>query len=794
MNMMAMKISGLRVAWQRLLVTGTVAGLGTLAVMEYAPKLLEAKRMRASRLRKPPPEEELALFRGPLTSRQQNIDRMMKNNDVFDILVIGGGATGTGVALDAVTRGLTTCLVEKQDFASGTSSRSTKLIHGGVRYLQKAVFNLDLEQYRMVREALSERANLLDIAPHIAHPLPIMLPIYKWWQVPYYWLGIKMYDLVSGTQILKSSYFLNKSRSMEIFPHLKNEKLKGALVYYDGQHDDARMCLDVAFTASRYGAAIANYVEVLELLKGPSEDPKQKDVSGKPKLVVNGARLRDLLSGKEFVVRARCVVNATGPFTDEIRKMENNKLDPICQPSSGVHIVLPNYYSPENMGLLDPSTTDGRVIFFLPWLGHVVAGTTDHSCKLATSPEPTDDDVQFILSEIKSYLSPDLKVRRGDVLSVWSGIRPLVSDPNSKDTQSIARNHVITVGENNLVTIAGGKWTTYRKMAEETVDECVKVCGLKPKSKCRTVGLRLNGAHGWSPNLFIQLSQEYGIDRDVAIHLASTYGGHAVKVAQQAKLTGRRYPLAGRRLHPNFPIIEAEVTEACREYACNAIDFLARRTRLAFLDVRAAEEVLPKLIDLMAAELNWCPLRKKKEFEVAMKFLKTEMGLAMKRTKTVPANFSPEEVENIRKQFSSIDVDGKGYITLNDLHKFFAKQGESVSNNTLESILSDLDLDRNGEIDQVEFLEFMSSLKTGAVPHHTLKSKRWWCLKRLLCSGNADRLLISYFLPFQLPFSCAFASAVWKHSFLLRHNPVPLLIDSMCNYGMKVPSNPFHVR
>ncbi|VDD79145.1 unnamed protein product [Mesocestoides corti] len=719
---MVLKIFGVRLTWKRLVVTGTAACVGTLGIMECAPKLLEARRMRACRLRPPPSMEEIVLFNSPLTTREQNVERMMKNSEIFDVLVIGGGATGTGIALDSVTRGLSTCLVDKQDFASGTSSRSTKLIHGGVRYLQKAVFNLDLEQYNMVREALSERANLLHIAPHLAHPLPIMLPVYKWWQVPYFWVGIKMYDLVSGTQILKSSYFLNKSRSLELFPHLKEDKLKGALVYYDGQHDDARMCLDVAFTASRHGAVIANYVEVVELLKSPCEDPNQKDASGKTKLVVSGARMRDVLTGKEFVVRARCVVNATGPFTDSIRKMENNKVNSICQPSSGVHIVLPNYYSPENMGLLDPSTTDGRVIFFLPWLGHVVAGTTDRPCEVTTSPKPSEEDVEFILSEIRSYLSPDLKIRRGDVLSAWSGIRPLVSDPNSKDTQSIARNHIIAVGDNNLITVAGGKWTTYRKMAEEAVDKCVKVCGLKPKSGCRTTGLLLNGAHGWSPNLFIQISQEYGIDRDVAIHLASTYGGRAVQIAQQAKLTGLRYPLVGRRLHPDFPIIESEVTWACREYACNAVDFLARRSRLAFLDVGVAVEVLPKVIDLMAAELKWCPLRKKKEHELAMNFLKTEMGLGMKRTGPVPVNFSPEEVEKIKHQFNSIDVDQKGYITVMDLRKFFTNQGETVSEETLKSILSDLDLNRNGEIDKDEFLQFMSSLKTGTVPHHSLKN------------------------------------------------------------------------
>ncbi|BHF62051.1 glycerol-3-phosphate dehydrogenase [Sparganum proliferum] len=713
---------------RKLVIAGSVAGVGALVTMEAVPKLQEARRMRASRMRKPPSPEELALFSQPLTTRESNIERMMNKDEVFDILVIGGGATGTGVALDAVSRGLTTCLVDKQDFASGTSSRSTKLIHGGVRYLQKAVFNLDLEQSNMVREALRERANLLDIAPHLARPLPIMLPVYKLWQVPYYWAGIKMYDLVSGKQILKASYFMNKSRSLELFPHLLEDKLKGCLVYYDGQHDDARMCLDVAFTASRYGACIANYVELVELLKGPAEDTQtgaRSQGSGPfgtlPKLVVSGARLRDCLTGKEFVVRAKCVVNATGPFTDSIRKMEDSSQKPICQPSIGTHIVLPKYYSPENMGLLDPSTTDGRVVFFLPWLGGVVAGTTDEPCAVTESPKPTEKEVDFILSEIKHYLSPDIKVRSGDVLSVWSGIRPLVSDPNSKDTQSLARNHIIHVGSNNLITIAGGKWTTYRKMAEETVDKCVKVCGLQPKSKSRTLGLLLDGAHGWNPNLAIQLSQDFGMDPEVAVHLASTYGGKAVRIAESAKLTGLCYPLVGKRLHPDYPVLEAEVPFACREYARHAVDFIARRSRLSFLNVRVAEEVLPKVVELMAKELNWCSTSKAKELEEAKKFLETEMGLGMKGNENIPINFSPQEREEYLSQFNIIDTDRKGFITLKDLHNFFTQQGETLSDDTLHKILTDIDLNRNGKIDPNEFLQFMSSLKTGAVPHHSLK-------------------------------------------------------------------------
>jgi glycerol-3-phosphate dehydrogenase len=490
-------------------------------------------------------ETQQKLAATPLPTRSAQLQALRDKE--FDILIIGGGATGCGVALDAASRGLKVALVEKFDFSSGTSSRSTKLIHGGVRYLQKAILGLDFEQYRMVKEALAERGNLVQIAPHLAHPLPIMLPVYKWWQLPYYYAGIKCYDLVAGRQLLKTSYILSKTKALELFPMLKRDKLVGALVYYDGQHDDARMCIAIAVTAARLGANIANHTEVLDLTKG-------RDGSGKT--VLTGAKVRDRQTGDEFTVRAKCVVNATGPYTDFVRQLDNPENRKICQPSSGVHIVLPDYYSPANMGLLDPSTSDGRVIFFLPWEGVTMAGTTDNPCQVTDNPAPTEAEIQFILKEIRNYLSPDVNVRRGDVMSAWSGIRPLVLNPNARDTQSIARNHIIEVSNSNLVTIAGGKWTTYRHMAEETVDKCIEVCKLSPALPCLTKGLLLDGAHEWSPTLFIRLIQDFGLDNEVAQHLANTYGDRAVKVARLAQITGKRWPVVGRRLHEEYPYIE----------------------------------------------------------------------------------------------------------------------------------------------------------------------------------------------------------------------------------------------
>uniref|UniRef100_A0A8B9T9J9 Glycerol-3-phosphate dehydrogenase n=1 Tax=Anas platyrhynchos TaxID=8839 RepID=A0A8B9T9J9_ANAPL len=577
----------------------------------------------------------------------------LKTTREFDVLVIGGGATGCGCALDAVTRGLKTALLERDDFSSGTSSRSTKLIHGGVRYLQKAIMKLDFEQYRMVKEALQERANLLEIAPHLSAPLPIMLPVYKWWQLPYYWVGIKLYDIVAGSQCLKSSYVLSKSRALELFPMLRKDKLVGAIVYYDGQHNDARMNLAIALTAARYGAATANYAEVLRLLK--TTDP------GTGKERVCGARCRDVLTGQEFDVKAKCVINATGPFTDSVRKMDDQEVPNICQPSAGVHIVMPGYYSPDNMGLLDPATSDGRVIFFLPWEKMTIAGTTDSPTDVTSHPIPTEEDINFILNEVRNYLSVDVEVRRGDVLAAWSGIRPLVTDPNSKDTQSISRNHVVTVSDSGLVTIAGGKWTTYRAMAQDTIDAAIQAHDLNAGSS-KTIGLQLQGAEDWSPTLYIRLVQDYGLESEVAQHLASTYGDKAFEVAKIAQVTGKRWPIVGKRL----------VIYGVKEYARTAVDMISRRTRLAFLNVQAAEEALPRIVDIMGKELNWSEQKKKEELEAAKKFLYYEMGYKVKSdqlTDSSEITLVPSDIERYKKRFHMFDKDKKGFITILDVQR-----------------------------------------------------------------------------------------------------------------------------
>nr|XP_056717117.1 glycerol-3-phosphate dehydrogenase, mitochondrial isoform X1 [Euleptes europaea] len=643
-----------------------------------------------------------------LPTREHQL-QALRNTSEFDIFIIGGGATGCGCALDAVTRGLKTALVERDDFSSGTSSRSTKLIHGGVRYLQKAIMKLDFEQYRMVKEALHERANLLEIAPHLSAPLPIMLPVYRWWQLPYYWVGIKLYDLVAGSQCLKSSYVLSKSKALELFPMLQKDRLVGAIVYYDGQHNDARMNLAIALTAARYGAATANYTEVVHLLK--KTDPK----SGKVR--VSGARCRDVLTGQEFDVKAKCVINATGPFTDSVRKMDEQEVANICQPSAGVHIVMPGYYSPDNMGLLDPDTSDGRVIFFLPWQKMTIAGTTDTATEVTHHPIPTEEDINFILTEVRNYLSCDVEVRRGDVLAAWSGIRPLVTDPGSKDTQSISRNHVVHVSDSGVVTIAGGKWTTYRSMAQDTIDAAVKAHYLQA-DPCKTVGLLLQGADGWSPTLYIRLVQDYGLESEVAQHLAATYGDRAFEVAKLAQVTGKRWPIVGKRLVSEFPYIESEVEYAIQEYACTAVDILARRTRLAFLNVQAAEEALPRIIEIMGKRLKWSEQKKKDELAEAKKFLYYEMGYKARSeqlTDDGEITLTPMDVERYKKRFHMFDKDGKGFITILDVQRVLESINLQINESALHEILNEVDLNKNGQVELNEFLQLMNAIQKGQV-------------------------------------------------------------------------------
>ncbi|KAJ3142715.1 mitochondrial glycerol-3-phosphate dehydrogenase [Geranomyces variabilis] len=638
-------------------------------------------------------------------------------NGEFDLLIVGGGATGTGCALDAATRGLKVALVERDDFASGTSSRSTKLVHGGVRYLEKAFWELDYEQYKLVKEALHERGVFLKIAPFLSYQLPTMIPLYQLWKVPYYWAGCKAYDLLAyfSGDALSQSYFLSKGKALEAFPMLKKENLVASLVYYDGAHNDARMNVAIALTAVAHGAVVANHTEVIRLLK-----KKRTTLLGQHRFgseEIYGAVVRDTLTGEEWEVKAKGVINATGPFTDGLRKLDSGVgTAEIVAPSSGTHIVLPSYYSPRNMGLIDPATSDGRVIFFLPWQGSTIAGTTDAPTEVTQNPIPSEKEINWILSEIANYLSPEIKVRRGDVLAAWSGIRPLVRDPHAKNTESLVRNHMINVSENGLLTIAGGKWTTYREMAAETIDRAIQVFELKPTGPCITEDVLLLGSHNWSKNMFIKLVQHFGIELEVAQHLTTSYGDRAWAVASLASRTEERWPVFGKHLAAGYPYIEAEVRYAVqREYACTAVDVIARRTRLAFLNAEAALESLPRVIDIMAQELGWSESRKKQELKDGREFLKY-MGLRDPSQVTEArfyerSHFKPDELAQYQREFQKWDTNRDGYISEADLSKVLKALGIKMTQQEVEGVINTVSLHRSGGVEFNEFLEVLGTVR-----------------------------------------------------------------------------------
>lgn len=546
----------------------------------------------------------------PLPARQAQLSALKRGR--FDVLVIGGGATGAGIALDAASRGLNTALVEAEDFAAGTSSRSTKLVHGGVRYLEKAVMQLDVGQLKLVFEALHERGALLRNAPHLTNPLPTLTPCYKLWEVPYYWAGLKAYDILAGAAGLTWSHFMSASETIRVFPQLaqhnfKQDGLKGAVVYFDGQMDDARLNVALATTATAVGATVLNYVSVVSLLK---------DAAGK----VVGAVCKDVETGTQFDVRAKCVVNAAGPFCDGVRKMVDSSAKPMICPSSGVHLTLPSYYSPKGYGMIVPKTKDGRVVFVLPWLGATVAGTTDKPTDLTMRPRATAEEVDFILETLADYLA--VPVSRHDVLSAWSGIRPLAADPTRASTENLVRDHVVAT-EAGMVTVSGGKWTTYRRMAQDAVDVAVEVAGLQPARRCRTHDMRLVGGGSYAPHMHAALAQTRlaGVDMapTVARHLARAYGDRAPLVVAIAAGEG-----LGKRLDSAHPVLEAEVAYAARHEMCRtASDFLARRSRLAFLDVPAAKRALPRVVEVLGGELGWGRRRRSRELASAQEFLKT---------------------------------------------------------------------------------------------------------------------------------------------------------------------------
>jgi glycerol-3-phosphate dehydrogenase len=486
------------------------------------------------------------------TSRDALMARLAEPR-AYDVAIIGGGATGLGVALDAAARGLSVVLVESHDFAKGTSSRATKLVHGGVRYLAQG-------NVALVREALHERTTLLNNAPHLAQPLAFVMPSYKFWEAPFYGVGLKMYDALAGKAGLGKTEFLSHDQTLQYLPTVRAGGLKGGVKYWDGQFDDARLALALARSAALRGALLVNYCATTGLLHE----------GGK----VAGLTCRDGETGQDYTLRARCVINATGVWVDALRQMDGEAIGrrakPMVAPSQGVHVVVDREFLPTDHALLVPKTEDGRVLFAVPWLGKVILGTTDTPRNdLAREPIPFNEEIQFILRESARYLSR--APQRGDVKSVWVGLRPLVKpqDDEGDNTKGLSREHTVLVSKSGLVTVTGGKWTTYRAMAEDVL------------AKCSESGLLAKSEPGVTTNLKLVGSPPAGDVRHRMSDAPGLHGYGAEQAAVQA-LPGADRPLAGG-------LSEAMVRFAARhEYARTVEDVLARRSRLLFLDARLA--------------------------------------------------------------------------------------------------------------------------------------------------------------------------------------------------------------
>jgi len=495
-------------------------------------------------------------------NRDHMLARIKDSSQIWDCIIIGGGATGVGCAIDAASRGYRTLLLEQRDFAQGTSSRSTKLIHGGVRYLQQGNFSL-------VLEALKERGLLLRNAPHLVSNLSFIVPLYKWWEGPFYGIGLKLYDVLAGKHGFGASRLLSKANTLKHLPTVETKGLRGGVIYHDGQFDDARLTINMAQTAAEQGATTLNYMQVNSLIKDGDH--------------IRGVVAQDRETTSDYELRARVVINATGVFADAIRMMDDPQSPPIIKPSQGSHIVLDKSFLPGDSAIMVPRTADGRVLFAIPWYDRVVVGTTDTPIDdTVLEPRPLPEEIEFLLDHAARYLTKD--PTPGDVLSTFAGLRPLVSFGAAENTAAISREHTVQVSHNGLVTITGGKWTTYRKMAEDTLKRAIAVAKLEERPSI-TKELHIHGFH--------ENPEEFGA--------FAVYGADAPAL-QDLIQEDKAYV---KPLHPRMPTLAGEVVWAVRhEMARTVEDFLSRRTRALILDARASMEMAPKVAELMGRELK----------------------------------------------------------------------------------------------------------------------------------------------------------------------------------------------
>ncbi|WP_353718591.1 FAD-dependent oxidoreductase [Dyadobacter sp. 676] len=514
-------------------------------------------------------------------------------NELFDICIIGAGASGAGCALDAVLRGYKVALIDKKDFASETSSRSTKLIHGGVRYLEQAFKKLDFAQLKQVRHGLEERHIVLKNAPHLARPLALMTPVNSWFEGLYFKIGLSLYDTFATNDTLPKSKWLNKKEVLAKIPTLDRKKLHSGVLYYDGQLDDARYCLALAQSASENGAAVANYVEVKAF---------GKNESGK----LDAVEAVDVPTGRPLSIRAKLVINCTGPFSDHIRLMANAALSERLRPSKGVHLSLPHQTLNSEYAMLIPKTSDGRVVFAIPFEGATMVGTTDTECdEIDKEPTLNHEEREYLAATLNPYLAKPIDP--AEIRAGFGGLRPLLAADPSKSTKSLVRDHEVEVDETSgLISLLGGKWTTYRLMAKDTIDEADKVLG--EVRACKTADYVLAGGENYRAKSWQDLNAQFALPEDIARHLVLKYGSRAPQVATLAREDAR----LKERLSPAYPYIRAEVVYAVRnEMVVMPRDFLARRIRLEITDWNETLNSLPVVADLMARELGWTEEEKK---------------------------------------------------------------------------------------------------------------------------------------------------------------------------------------
>ena len=497
--------------------------------------------------------------------RADHLHLLKTSHREWDFIVIGGGATGLGVAVDAASRGFSAVLLEQSDFAKATSSRSTKLVHGGVRYLQKG-------DVALVREALRERGRLRRNAPHLVRNQRFIIANYLWWEKPFYTIGLTMYDWLAGKLGLGRSLPMNRAKVIRAVPQIVQKGLRGGVVYHDGQFDDSRLAVNLMQTAIEKGAIAVNYVKVTGLLKNDGK--------------VLGVTVRDEIDGETFELKGKCMVNATGIFVDDLIQMDDKAKAPMVRPSQGIHLVVDRAFLGGDDAIMIPKTSDGRVLFGVPWHNRVILGTTDTPVKeFMLEPEPLEEEIDFVLKTSAVYLTKP--PQRKDVLCVFAGLRPLAvakRNANEKKTKEISRRHKLIASDSGLITITGGKWTTYRQMAQETVDLGIQKCEL-PKKKCVTKDMRIHG---------YQLTTDDNNWRYV-------YGSDGGKIA----VLQNEKPEYAEKLHPVFDFTIAEVLWAVREeMAMTVDDVLARRVRALYLDARASIEVAPKVAHIMAQEFE----------------------------------------------------------------------------------------------------------------------------------------------------------------------------------------------